>query len=1523
MPNFDLIENTGTKPTTPDPLALRDVEEFQGPQAVSYSPEALSSIGEAEPPLHAQGGAYRIHPNELGEYSDADLMSYLMKSKELGMDPLLAGKMPPAEKGWGTVQKVPVKLMAGVAEQDRESHSNYLEAVDKRGQLIASYLQEHPAIASAYMEAFGNGDAETGYQIEDAITEELVKVYPDINKFEVTPEKKELYGQIPAEDIKSKEEAVVKGAQKMFSKEFEMLSKASKTPVAKAVGARSIPPPDKWVRTTEAVTAEIGKSYEEKLYQGMTSGLIGNLSAKPSDEKNYIPDELVNFYAAMVKSRSGDYGKHKHYNKIRQRLGEQLAGMGEGITSVKWKEGVRAAIPFGEQGLFPEEVWYDDTENEKKRREKVRTLMELADESVQPARMTGLIAGMVVSYGSAYSALTKAGLTSLIGSNARPVASMLATVPTEVAVDMAYNPHGYSLVLGSLLGEEENRVVSGIEAVALGTFFNLTVNAVNIIKGMKAKKVTNYLIGLDELEGHQRNVLRQLEKQAAKGDTAKPTAKQTAHTPAVDEGFMPLPEVSQETQARLLNMMEQTEASRLVELNKLEQALENANITGNKLLKKQLEANIAFLRNDRPTLPPNVRNKSHGTAREAMEESLSFEARMRVDKLRDEISLKEDPYAPPPTPTSKVQSADEVLDMLDDTLPEGYIMDLEGAAKATKEAEPFNIYGYTRKMVRDSLNTKDFTRLGVSLLGGKLSMDQTEQNKAGAFFAGMLLPAAAKGWGKATIHGYRGLSSALGYGLSPAQSTIGRISKPVWWGMVKNDFRIQTQRHDRHQRASAFFEHMNELVKKKVVTAEEKAAIYESLALRDRRDWALDEFKRIDKLLPKHQRGVTEPLFNEYEKVFRQMGDQAAEIGFEMGFIKDYFPRKILPKMYDEFLEEIGKRSPKNGVIRHAWEKWADKMGKNVDDLTDAEKAHIANDVINTRGWGVVNKAPSNSLKRQFEVVPDWAVKYYEPLDKTSMGYINTMTEALENHRFLGAGVTSRWLDQVVELAPGVVDTSPYKQLRLGPQRVAKSLHQTLGAKVAEMIGPNGKQLKPHQENLLIKRLRQFYVKPSGPPMWAFSKFMRDVSYSMTIGNFYSTMTQSTDVMLAASLNSRGMGGSVLSEALRRVTGRRMALKMEDLGFDSNSMKRMALEFEDEGFMRKWLQANLKATGFSAMDLIGKESLINGALKEFRSMAAADSTTTRFKALEDEFAEAMGGKHSSEFGEFVKSLRKPLDIAKQDPDVLAAVFSRLTQQHPVTKASMPLGYSLHPNGRLLYQLKSFTVKQLDMARMRVIDEIKKGANEYREGDVMRQLRGEKPESLRRMGRGMKDLIRYAGVFGLSHQGVNAVKDLMLGREVAIEDRAMSWAAQSLGLHRMYFHQFGDIATGEGYGDPLTKAAAMLGTFFSPVPIAIGLAHAYPDFTDWLSGDLQYENPENEKLKILGRRTPISDKWFRFTKGRLWRYIPGFGKDVFWSIGRGADIEAKRHHSTLPEGPTFKEERSPDRPTFEESRGEPR
>ena len=59
-------------------------------------------------------------------------------------------------------------------------------------------------------------------------------------------------------------------------------------------------------------------------------------------------------------------------------------------------------------------------------------------------------------------------------------------------------------------------------------------------------------------------------------------------------------------------------------------------------------------------------------------------------------------------------------------------------------------------------------------------------------------------------------------------------------------------------------------------------------------------------------------------------------------------------------------------------------------------------------------------------------------------------------------------------------------------------------------------------------------------------------------------------------------------------------------------------------------------------------------------------------------------------------------------------------------------------------------------------------------------------------------------------------------------------------------------------------------------------------------EMEFSQSRGNELSVLGVETPIRAKYVPYLRARSWRYIPFFGRDVFWTIGRGLEWEAKRH-----------------------------
>ncbi len=86
----------------------------------------------------------------------------------------------------------------------------------------------------------------------------------------------------------------------------------------------------------------------------------------------------------------------------------------------------------------------------------------------------------------------------------------------------------------------------------------------------------------------------------------------------------------------------------------------------------------------------------------------------------------------------------------------------------------------------------------------------------------------------------------------------------------------------------------------------------------------------------------------------------------------------------------------------------------------------------------------------------------------------------------------------------------------------------------------------------------------------------------------------------------------------------------------------------------------------------------------------------------------MQKKYGTVFGNEFGGLISDLQNGKITDNVKYYLFSELSGVQPINLSQMPLKYLNMKGGRVLYALKSFTLKQLDLIRRTVIDEAAKG-----------------------------------------------------------------------------------------------------------------------------------------------------------------------------------------------------------------------
>ena len=682
-------------------------------------------------------------------------------------------------------------------------------AMERRNNLMAEFLVVNPEVYGMMKDAVESGDWAARSDMEDAIVKRLSKKYTDLNEFEVVPEEKRLFTELVP---RTKEEAVIKGAQKMFPKEIGMMQKLSRHPIMEGKvhpDFGKLPPVEEWVKVTPAVTAPLHSTGTERVINFIDAGLMGNLRA-PKGSKEYIDNDLVKLYATVMRERTTDeeYRSHKNYNALRQRMGEQLAA--EGISSkgsaggVLFPEAHGFAQEKGEEfigGMIPFREWIPDKPEwfpgaDKDKQERVKTLMYLADEDTAPYNMAGKVAGLLAGGTGLYTKLGQMGLTRFVGtSNMQKVKSFLATSTAEVGIDMAYNPNGYTMVLGALMDDDQNRVLSGIEAIALGTAFNLTIDWMQAVKGMKLKDAVKKLEDehrrvLREQQGDMRNpadvidVLRKIEGRRSKAGDLDSFVRQIVDEAPID---IHIPN------ERRLAAMDELQESLVADAGVSGQSATYSRI--DELEKLNSEINIKLNPIKGGVIPKDAKLLQRKQAKNLKEIEV-MKSDLGLLDLADQMKanqLTKETISRPPSTTPE-----EIARRID--LPERSAIDMEEWAEASEKTSRMREKGqFSRLAYREALMNGakgQFSSLGISLLGGGLNMAAEDEDKIGAFMAGMMLPLSPWKTFKNAAHKFgvrkveaRGGFEKLGYAFSPFVSQVDNLSESLGFEVSRQAWR--------------------------------------------------------------------------------------------------------------------------------------------------------------------------------------------------------------------------------------------------------------------------------------------------------------------------------------------------------------------------------------------------------------------------------------------------------------------------------------------------------------------------------------------------------------------------------------------------------------------------------------------------------------------------------------------------------------------------------------------------------------
>ena len=242
---------------------------------------------------------------------------------------------------------------------------------------------------------------------------------------------------------------------------------------------------------------------------------------------------------------------------------------------------------------------------------------------------------------------------------------------------------------------------------------------------------------------------------------------------------------------------------------------------------------------------------------------------------------------------------------------------------------------------------------------------------------------------------------------------------------------------------------------------------------------------------------------------------------------------------------------------------------------------------------------------------------------------------------------------------------------------------------------------------------------------------------------------------------------------------------------------------------------------------------MNASWKKYKAQAMKDS-----QGLQDELTEIFGKDRA---GLMVKELRESNPGSKNLPKgVEELIWYKFLDLNPATLGEMPKYYNQSGNARILYMLKSFTIKQFDVFRETAQKDIDK-ANALR-------AKGDNKGAAKAAADAMSKIVGLGLVFGAANASTDMIKDTMYGRPIKRDELLEDNIWRLLGINRYIVQK----ARREG---PMKVAAEMI------LPPTAIFDRAWQDISA-IAGDKEYKG-------AMLQGTPLDMVY--------WKYLGGLDK----------------------------------------------
>ena len=532
--------------------------------------------------------------------------------------------------------------------------------------------------------------------------------------------------------------------------------------------------------------------------------------------------------------------------------------------------------------------------------------------------------------------------------------------------------------------------------------------------------------------------------------------------------------------------------------------------------------------------------------------------------------------------------------------------------------------------------------------------------------------------------------------------------------------------------------------------------------------------------------------FAEVRNILDDLREQMIDVGVDVAYMPDYFPRKIKDAdgLLDYVEQEFGGR-PEYSIIQ----KMIEEKRKDGRIRTKEDEAQIVNSLIRGYAGGISIAKIGNVKERSIDVVDQYMNRFYKVSTDALTDYISGAVQMIENKKYFGR--ETKELQNLRKMVANRETTiADYKAMepKEAKWKEIKTRNYKIGAVEAQIRNTYDKDVKAELQdrktkleaeveflrNRRAEKVKEIAINRMEVELAQVKKEVDDLADSKienSVGNLLLEMAEQGKIshtqelrlkeLLLARFSNQGLGNEFLR--LLRDGGYIWTLgnfesaitQFGDLGTSAykNGLWNTAFEYvkawqgkseitindlglekiiQDGGYAdtsawSKALDKVLKYTGFEKMDKIAKQTLVNSAVRKARADAKAESPELEAYL-----------RH--EFGEKWVDVKEDLKTGAVTDEIMEYAMFQLLDVQPITIDQMPRYYAEGGKKRLFYMMKSYFIKQL---------------NEYRK--ICFETAKSNPR------KAVVDMTRLTVYLMLFNAGADVLKDLLFGRPVNVPD----------------------------------------------------------------------------------------------------------------------------------------------------------